>query len=132
MRALLLAATLVLAPAALAQDSAPAGDGVPVNAVTFSVRATVPTSAAPVSEEVAALSNDAQLVRLSISRTNSLREEVQVEFAFRDMADYMEWRGSDRVVALLAQLEAEAQGSGMATALQLVRPVAASLVLDEG
>ena len=129
MRVALLALALFLAPAASAQGPAPADRA---STVTFSLQALVPVTDAPVSEIVAALSDDAHLVQLDLSRSSAIREEVQAEFAFRDMADYTAWRGSDRVVALLDQIEAESQGAGVTTALSLRRSPLAGGLPDGG
>ncbi len=132
MRALLLTVVLALAPSALAQGPAASSADAQASSIAFSLQVTVPTSDAPVPEVVVALSNDPHLARLDLSRTESPREKVRAEFAFHDMADYVAWRESARVVALLAELDAAAQGRGMATAFQLVRPPSADRLQDEG
>ena len=132
MRILFLAAALALAPAALAQDAAPAGPDGLGSVVTFSLRTVVPTDASPVPEVVLALSEDPHLVRLDVSGGNPIREEVKAEFVFDNMADYATWRGSDRVVALLAELGADSQGAGMSTALNLRRHPLAARASDGG
>ena len=121
-RLLLLTLVVALGPALAAQTAAPAGDS-QRTAVAFSLRAVVPTGDAPVSEVVVALSEDAHLTLLDVSRSSLRvpREEVRAEFVFQDVAAYLAWRRSDRVAALLADLDSTSQGNGVATELSLRR-----------
>ena len=119
-RLLLLTLVVALGPALAAQTTAPAGDS-QRSTVAFSLRTAVLAGDAPVSEAVVALSGDAHLVLLNVSRSShrAPREEIQAEFVFRDVADYRAWRESDQVIALLADLESASQGNGVATELTL-------------
>lgn len=130
MRALLLVAALALAPAVSAQDAASADDQ--SVAIGFSLEVTVAATDAPVPPAVRALADDGHLAQLDLSRSSSLREQIRAEFVFESMADYVAWRESDRVVALLAELEAAGQGLGLATALTLRRYPLANWVRDRG
>ena len=133
MRPLLLALVIALAPAAVAQDSTFVAPDTQTSAVVFSLRATVPTGDAPVPEVVVALSNDAHLARLDLSRSSQVpREEFRAEFVFQSVADYLAWRRSDRVAALLTELEAGSPGSGVAMALSLRRYPLVNWLPDEG
>ena len=138
MRILLAALVVALAPTVVAQDSTRVAPDAQTSApdvhttVVFSLRATVPTGDAPVPGVVVAFSDDAHLARLELSLSPQSHEVLRAEFVFRSVAEYLAWRESDRVVALLAELEAGISGGRVAMALSLRRHPLVNWLPDEG
>ena len=107
MRVPFLAAVLLVAPAALAQDTGAAPACASGTFVTYAIRVVVTGDDSPVPAALAGLSDDDNLTQLDLSTHQAGVYEVHVQYVFPGVAAYTAWRSSERVVAILSKLERE-------------------------
>ena len=97
-------ASVVAAPSLRAQE-VPVPDSASPTVVTYTLRAVVPTTDAPVPAVLTLLSNDENLARLDVATRPQIDHTVDAVFVFGSVTEFVAWRESPGTVAWMRNLE---------------------------